>query len=52
MMIKLGWMNWTRLIVWLILGLIVYFTYGQKNSRVQRALLHIAPPEERSVHPE
>ena len=39
MMVKLGWMNWTRLIVWLIIGLIVYFTYGQKHSRVQRNLL-------------
>jgi APA family basic amino acid/polyamine antiporter len=39
MMVKLGWMNWTRLIVWLIIGLIVYFTYGKKHSRVQRALL-------------
>jgi len=39
MMVKLGWVNWTRLIVWLIIGLIVYFTYGQKHSRVQRSLL-------------
>jgi APA family basic amino acid/polyamine antiporter len=45
MMVKLGWMNWTRLIVWLILGLIVYFTYGQKHSRVQRALLPKDPSD-------
>jgi APA family basic amino acid/polyamine antiporter len=38
MMYKLGWINWARLIVWLIIGLIVYFTYGYKNSRVQAAL--------------
>jgi APA family basic amino acid/polyamine antiporter len=38
MMYKLGWVNWARLIVWLILGLIVYFAYGQKHSRVQAAL--------------
>jgi APA family basic amino acid/polyamine antiporter len=39
MMIKLGWLNWTRLVVWLIIGLVVYFTYGQKHSRVQRGEL-------------
>src|SRR4030088_2333113 len=38
MMYKLGWVNWARLIVWLIVGLIVYFAYGQKHSRVQAAL--------------
>ncbi|HVG26423.1 MAG TPA: amino acid permease [Acidobacteriaceae bacterium] len=36
MMIELGWVNWARLIIWLAIGLVVYFTYGQKHSRVQR----------------
>jgi APA family basic amino acid/polyamine antiporter len=35
MMYKLGWVNWARLIIWLIIGLVVYFAYGQKHSRVQ-----------------
>jgi APA family basic amino acid/polyamine antiporter len=35
MMYKLGWINWARLIIWLIIGLVVYFTYGRHNSRVQ-----------------
>src|SRR5208282_4330884 len=35
MMIKLGWVNWARLIIWLIIGLVVYFTYSVKHSRVQ-----------------
>jgi APA family basic amino acid/polyamine antiporter len=34
-MYKLGWVNWARLIIWLLLGLIVYFAYSQKHSRVQ-----------------
>jgi APA family basic amino acid/polyamine antiporter len=38
-MIKLGWLNWARLVIWLIIGLVVYFTYGQKHSRVQQNLL-------------
>jgi basic amino acid/polyamine antiporter, APA family len=35
MMINLGLWNWIRLIGWLAIGLIVYFTYSQKHSRVQ-----------------
>jgi APA family basic amino acid/polyamine antiporter len=38
MMYKLGWLNWARLFVWLAIGLVVYFAYGQKHSRVQAAL--------------
>ena len=34
MMYKLGWINWARLFGWLIIGLVVYFTYGRKHSRV------------------
>jgi APA family basic amino acid/polyamine antiporter len=35
MMIKLGKWNWIRLVVWLAIGLVVYFTYSVKHSRVQ-----------------
>jgi len=35
MMIKLGKWNWIRLIAWLAIGLVVYFTYSQKHSKVQ-----------------
>jgi APA family basic amino acid/polyamine antiporter len=38
MMYKLGWVNWARLIIWLVIGLVVYFVYGQKHSRVQAAI--------------
>jgi APA family basic amino acid/polyamine antiporter len=34
MMYKLGWVNWARLIIWLIIGLVVYFTYGRHHSRI------------------
>jgi basic amino acid/polyamine antiporter, APA family len=36
MMYKLGWVNWARLIVWLIIGLFVYFFYGRHHSKVQQ----------------
>ncbi len=35
MMYKLGWVNWARLIGWLIIGLFVYFGYGRHHSRLQ-----------------
>jgi APA family basic amino acid/polyamine antiporter len=35
MMYKLGWINWARLIIWLIIGLVVYFSYSRHHSRVQ-----------------
>ncbi|MGO9123887.1 MAG: amino acid permease [Terriglobales bacterium] len=35
MMYKLGWMNWARLIIWLVIGLVVYFTYSVNHSNVQ-----------------
>jgi APA family basic amino acid/polyamine antiporter len=39
MMYTLGKWNWIRLVVWLVIGLAVYFLYSQKNSRVQLGLL-------------
>ncbi len=35
MMYRLGWVNWARLIIWLGIGLVVYFTYSRHHSRVQ-----------------
>jgi APA family basic amino acid/polyamine antiporter len=39
MMIELGAANWIRLVVWLLIGLVVYFSYSRKHSRVQKALV-------------
>jgi basic amino acid/polyamine antiporter, APA family len=38
MMYKLGWINWARLIIWLVIGMVIYFTYSRKHSKVQKAL--------------
>jgi APA family basic amino acid/polyamine antiporter len=35
MIFKLGWINWARLFIWLIIGLVVYFMYSRHHSRVQ-----------------
>ncbi len=36
MMVGLGLSNWLRLIGWMAIGLIIYFTYGKKHSLVQK----------------
>ncbi|MGZ4829800.1 MAG: amino acid permease [Candidatus Angelobacter sp.] len=35
MIYGLGWTNWLRLIVWLVIGLVLYFTYGKRHSKLQ-----------------
>ena len=35
MMVRLGWVNWARLIIWLGIGMVVYFTYSRYHSKVQ-----------------
>src|SRR6266513_3035426 len=40
MIYGLGWTNWMRLLVWLVIGLVFYFSYGKQHSRIN------APPPE------
>jgi APA family basic amino acid/polyamine antiporter len=40
MIFGLGWTNWLRLIVWLLIGFVFYFAYGKSHSRIN------APPPE------
>lgn len=34
MIYGLGWTNWLRLLVWLAIGLVIYFVYSKKNSNL------------------
>lgn len=36
-MVSLDLLTWVRLIVWLVIGLAIYFTYGIRNSRLSRS---------------
>jgi len=38
MMLSLGWENWVRLVVWLLIGFGIYFGYGRHHSVLGRAL--------------
>jgi APA family basic amino acid/polyamine antiporter len=35
MIYGLGWTNWARLVGWLAIGLILYFAYGKKHSKLE-----------------
>jgi APA family basic amino acid/polyamine antiporter len=37
MMVSLTGLTWIRLAVWLVIGMMIYFTYGRYHSRVQKA---------------
>lgn len=34
LMTQLGYTNWLRFLIWLVIGLIIYFTYSYKHSRM------------------
>ena len=36
--------TWYRLIGWLIIGMVIYFTYGRKHSRVQQGAMVVTVP--------
>jgi len=36
MIYGLGWTNWVRLGVWLVIGLVFYFLYGKNHSKLNR----------------
>lgn len=44
MIFGLGWTNWARLIIWLIIGLVIYFSYSRKHSKLQHGIE--APPKD------
>jgi len=34
LMVSLPWRTWERLLIWLVLGLVLYFAYGYRNSKL------------------
>jgi amino acid permease len=35
LMLSLPWMNWVRLLIWMVIGLVIYWFYGRKNSKLR-----------------
>jgi APA family basic amino acid/polyamine antiporter len=44
MMVSLPLDTWIRLIVWLIIGMVIYFTYSRRHSKVQQGVSSVAAP--------
>lgn len=36
LMIELPWVTWARFIIWLAIGLVIYFAYSRRNSRIAK----------------
>ncbi|HEX5881598.1 MAG TPA: amino acid permease [Actinomycetota bacterium] len=47
LMLNLGTLTWWRFLVWMALGLIVYFLYGYRSSRLARSQAGERPPARR-----
>jgi basic amino acid/polyamine antiporter, APA family len=41
--------NWYRFLIWLVIGLVIYFTYGYRNSRLNAETLAGAGAEESTI---
>ncbi len=38
LMTELGYINWLRFILWMLVGLVIYFLYGYRNSKLNRVV--------------
>jgi APA family basic amino acid/polyamine antiporter len=37
LMAELGTSNWTMFLIWLVIGIVIYFSYGYKHSKLRKA---------------
>lgn len=52
MIFGLGWTNWLRLIVWLVIGLVIYFSYSRKHSVLNntgKVIIPKDPPQPKMI---
>jgi len=36
LMTEMGYTNWLRFLIWLVVGLIIYFSYSYRNSKIAK----------------
>jgi len=36
LMTELGWTNWRMFIIWMSIGLVIYFSYGYSHSKLAK----------------
>jgi APA family basic amino acid/polyamine antiporter len=46
---SLPWPTWRRLIVWFLIGMVVYILYGQRHSKLHHGLLTKAAPQDETL---
>jgi len=46
---SLPWPTWRRLIVWFLIGMVVYILYGQRHSKLHHGLLTKAEPQDETL---
>jgi len=45
LIVSLSYLTQLRLLAWLVIGLIIYFTYGRKHSKVQQVDKSVREPK-------
>jgi APA family basic amino acid/polyamine antiporter len=45
MIYGLGWANWSRLLAWLVIGLVIYFAYSMRKSHLRKNNIVKTEPE-------
>ena len=38
-MLSLPWSTWERLILWMVIGVVFYFAYGYRKSKIRSAVV-------------
>ena len=49
LMVALPWPTWARLIIWFLIGMVVYIVYGHRHSRLHQGLAAKAEPRDETL---
>ena len=43
LMASLPWTTWERLLIWMAIGIVMYFAYGSRHSRLRQEVSVVGP---------